>query len=146
MTSDDVLLFQELSRDEGRKPVAYTDTVGHKTCGIGHNMDAKPLAAGVKFPLDDNDIDQIYADDMEVVFEGLDKDFPWWRDMTYARQRVVANMCFNMGLHNLEEFHNTMAAMKDKRYEEAAKGMLDSKWAKQVGHRADLLADMMIEG
>lgn len=146
MNPDDQLLNDELSRDEGRRAVPYIDTVGKQTVGIGHNMDAHPIPADWTLPLSDEHIDLLYSWDMESVFNDLDKAFPWWRKMTYPRQRVLANMCFNMGLPVLSQFVNTLAAMEQGRYTAAASGMMASKWAKQVGKRADRLAEMMENG
>ncbi len=66
--------------------------------------------------------------------------------MDPIRQDVLANMCFNMGIGTLMTFHNTLAAMHDQRWEDAAEGMLASKWASQVGARADRLAEQMRTG
>jgi lysozyme len=50
------------------------------------------------------------------------------------------------GVVTLSEFHNTLNAAKEGRYQECAKHMLNSDWAKQVGSRADRLARMMETG
>jgi lysozyme len=55
-------------------------------------------------------------------------------------------MAFNLGVPKLIGFRNTLADMEAGRYDEAADGMLASLWAKQVGNRADRLADMMRKG
>jgi len=51
-----------------------------------------------------------------------------------------------MGIGWLTTFKNTVANIRTGNYEAAAKGMLASKWAKQVGARAIRLADMMRKG
>ncbi len=72
--------------------------------------------------------------------------------MDEVRQRVIANMCFNMGIGNastgkgLLGFKNTLAAMQRGSYSMAAAGMLNSKWATQVGARATRLARAMETG
>jgi len=55
-------------------------------------------------------------------------------------------MVFNMGMHTFLGFEKMIAALKRGDYEEARKQMLDSKWARQVGDRANRLAKMMEEG
>ena len=55
------------------------------------------------------------------------------------------DMAFNMGYRVLQ-FKNTMKAVEEGRYEDAAKGMLASKWAKQTKSRAVRLAEMMKTG
>jgi lysozyme len=51
-----------------------------------------------------------------------------------------------MGIHGLLTFRNTLEAMRRGNYESAAAGMLASKWARQVGRRADRLAAIMRTG
>lgn len=79
----------------------------------------------------------------------LDTHARWWRDMSLMRQRVVANMCFNMGWlsadgrHGLATFKNTLGAMQRGDYAGAAAGMRASAWSGQVGGRARRLASQM---
>jgi lysozyme len=49
-------------------------------------------------------------------------------------------MCFNLGIARLRGFKKMLAAMQAGDVETAAKEMLDSTWAKQVGARAHRLA------
>lgn len=146
MTPDDQQLHDDLSRDEGRKSTIYFDTVGKQTVGVGHNVDASPLPSDWTLPLTDAQIDKLLDDDITEVFEDLDRACAWWRDMTEPRQRVLANMCFNLGLFKLLQFKNTLAAMQQGRYTAAAVGMIASKWAEQVGARAERLAATMESG
>ena len=144
MTPNDKLLIEELRRDEGVRYFPYKDTVGIDTVGVGHNLKAKPL--DVRYPLTDEQVDSILAEDMIAVFHDLDGKLGWWRTLSYPRQRVMANMCFNLGIGGLLGFKNTLAHVKAGNFEEAAKGMLSSLWARQVGKRAERLARMMREG
>lgn len=57
----------------------------------------------------------------------------------------MMNMAFNMQDRFLT-FVNTLAAIKRGDYTAAADGMLASKWANQVGARAQRLAAMMRTG
>jgi lysozyme len=43
-------------------------------------------------------------------------------------------------------FHDTLQAVQDGRYDDAAWGMLNSAWHRQVGTRAAILADIMRTG
>jgi lysozyme len=146
MNSDDPLLNKELRRDEGVEYTVYLDTLGIPTTGVGRNLNAKPIPEGWTYPLTDAQVDELLADDIGDVFKDLDRVFPWWRQMSYARQRVIANMCFNLGITRLSGFKNTLAAMEQARYTTAAAGMMASKWAGQVGKRAERLAEMMVTG
>ena len=144
MTPDDPLLLSELRRDEGVRLSPYRDTEGILTVGVGHNLEAKPL--DVEYPLTEEKVNQILADDLVLVFSGLDKHLGWWRMLSYPRMRVMANMAFNLGIAGLLTFKNTLAAVQHGEYDEAARGMCSSKWARQVGARALRLAHMMRMG
>ena len=146
MTPNDSLLIRELRRDEGVRNVVYPDTEGHPTTGVGHNLDASPLPEGWTYPLSDDQIDQLLANDLTHDFSALDRHIGWWRTLTYARQRVLANMCFNMGIDGLLEFKHMLANAQSGEYENSAEAMLASKWAQEVGDRSVRLADMMEAG
>lgn len=132
------LLTRDLIADEGMKLKPYKDTVGKLTVGVGRNLDDNGISVDEATFMLQNDID--------VVMAQLDHNLAWWRDMTEPRQRVLANMCFNLGITRLLGFINTLEAMKHGQYDKAASGMLDSLWAKQVGKRAIRLAKQMREG
>lgn len=146
MNPNDEILLKELRRDEGVRNTPYRDTVGVWTVGVGHNMEAKPLPTLWKFPLSDDQIDRLLAGDLADVFEDLDRNLPWWRKLTYARQRVLVNMGFNLGIKGLLGFSNTLKHIQAGNYIQASTGMLASKWARQVHGRANRLAEMMRDG
>lgn len=146
MDTNDPLLIAELRVDEAVKYIPYTDTVGVQTVGVGHNLKVSPLPVGWKYPLNDSQVNTLLATDLKGVFASLDSRLPWWRTLSYVRQRVLANMRFNMGIDGLLMFKNTLSFVRVGRYQDAANGMLCSKWAVQVGDRAKRLADMMVKG
>jgi lysozyme len=132
-------LKDELTVDEGRRKKLYLCTAGKQTIGIGYNIEDNGLP--------DHIIDALFEYSVnELVIKELDKHLPWWKQMTDARQRVLANMCFNLGIQRLLSFKNTLAYMKAGDYERAADGMKSSLWAKQVGDRATRLIAMMRKG
>jgi lysozyme len=139
-------LIAELRRDEGVRYVKYKDTKGIDTTGVGHNLEAKPLPTGWKYPLNDVQVNSLLDDDLEDVFHDLDRNLPWWTDLTDMRQRVLANLCFNMGINRLLGFKKALVAMRQGKFSTAADELLDSTWATQVKGRATRLADMMRKG
>ena len=124
-----------LKKHEGIRFSPYRDTVGKLTIGVGHNLDDKPLTKRA--------VDLILEDDITDTVNDLDSRLPWWRSMDETRQLVIADMCFNMGIGVLLGFKNTLVAMKEGRYTDAAVAMGQSKWAEQVGPRATSLISMM---
>jgi lysozyme len=55
-------------------------------------------------------------------------------------------MVFNMGFSVFSQFRQTIAAINSGDYTKAAAGMLASRWAQQVGARAQRLAEQMAKG
>lgn len=131
-------LREQLILDEGLRLKPYRDSVGKLTIGVGRNLSDVGISMHEAMLLLDNDVDAVEDD--------LDQRLPWWRGLSEARQLVLANMCFNLGIGRLMGFKNTLAAIKVSDYAAAADGMLASKWAGQVGKRAHRLAKMMREG
>lgn len=147
MNDDNLLvLIAELRRDEGVEYKPYKDTKGIDTTGVGHNLQASPLPAGWSYPLTDEQVNVLLTQDIQNVFADLDHNLPWWTDLNDVRQRVLANMAFNLGITKLLGFKNTLAAMRQGKYKDASSGMLNSAWAAQVKGRAVRLADMMLRG
>jgi lysozyme len=128
----------QLIRDEGLRLKPYKDTVGKLTIGVGRNLDAEGISEEEARILLRNDI----------VKAGLAvaKALPWVQYLDDIRFAVLLNMSFNMGIGGLLEFKKTLAHVRAKQYAEAAKDMLQSHWAQQVGVRAQRLARQMETG
>lgn len=132
------VLKAELVRDEGLRLKAYRDSVGKLTIGVGHNLDDVGITYAAAM--------QMLEDDILDVMGQMDAQIEWWATLDDARQRVLANMAFNLGIKGLLGFQHMLAAAKVGNFEEAAEQMLSSKWATQVGARAVRLAQMMRTG
>lgn len=128
----------ELVRDEGLRLKPYMDTVGKLTVGIGRNLTDNGITEDEAFVMLQNDIANAENDLMIQL--------PLYNHLSEVRQRVLVNMCFNMGIGKLLTFKQTLGFISVERYNDAADSMLDSLWAKQVGVRAVRLADMMRTG
>ena len=144
--SNEILLIGELRRDEGVRYEPYNDTMGIPTVGVGQNLKAAPLPDVWSYPLTDDQVDNLLKQDLQVVYKGLTDNLPWWLFLDAVRQRVLANMCFNMGIGKLLTFQNTLGFVKNGQFKQAADGMANSVWAKQVGERAVRLENMMRTG
>lgn len=131
-------LKQQLVRDEGERLKPYKDTVGKMTVGIGRNLDDVGISHNEAMVLLDNDVTRSAS----ALFQA----FPWAEHLDDARQGVLLNMAFNIGLDGLRNFKQTLALVEGQKWDDAAKAMLQSKWATQVGKRADRLAEQMRTG
>lgn len=131
-------LKAELERDEGRRSKPYRDTEGVLTIGVGWNLEANGLPQTV--------IDMLFNISLGNAIEDAKRLFPTFEELSPVRQRVLVNMAFNLGRDRLAQFVKMRAAVADRDWMRAADEMLDSKWAGQVGARAERLAEMMRAG
>lgn len=138
---DKTQLIKELRRDEGVVPFSYQDHLGYWTIGVGRLIDKKKGGR-----LRDSEIDFMLSNDIDDFEQQLIDALPWYSKLDGVRQRVLVNMAFNLGIAGLLGFKNTLAMIERGDYAGAAKGMLASKWASQVGDRAKRLAIMMERG
>lgn len=135
---DDDRLAATLMQDEGFRGVPYVDTEGKLTIGYGRNL--------IDNPLQPHEAAELLMSDITRTVRDLDRMLPWWRSLSEARQMVLANMAYNLGLPRLLGFQKFLAAAKRGDYDLAAHEMLDSLWHKQVGKRAERLAEEMRHG
>lgn len=127
-------LFDQLKLHEGVRDTPYEDTEGHLTLGVGHNL-SKPISPAV--------IELMLSEDVEDAEADLDRIFSPWRDLSKNRKLALVDMMFNLGSPSFVKFYRFWKAMTMKEYDDAAKEMLNSKWAEQVGQRAVRLSEMM---
>lgn len=128
----------DLKNDEGVKLRLYKDTTGHATIGCGRNLDDVGIS--------NDESDLMLSNDIARVTRSLDIAFPFWRSLSDARQRAMANLCFNMGFAKLLGFRKMLDAIRAGDFDTAAKELLDSAYADQVGNRAVRIANMLQSG
>lgn len=134
-------LLADLRRDEGEVLHAYQDSLGYWTIGVGRLID-KRLGGGItsaesKFLL---------LNDVAKVIQGLDRELPWWRTLSESRQRVLANLCFQLGLSGLLKFHTMLGALKVGDYRLAAERLRKSLLYQQTTARAERHAKVLEGG
>lgn len=140
MTDDQFLAM--LTRHEGTRKTVYRDSRGYWTIGVGFLVDPSVPGAG----LTDEEIKAVLTIRVDAVYDELIVREPWIANLSSNRMAVLLDMAYNLGEAHLESFKNTLAFIKNGDYNQAAMGMLNSLWAKQVGARATELADMMRNG
>lgn len=134
--SDDIVFgpafVADLKRDEDLRLKPYLDTVGKLTIGYGRNLDDLGITpAEANMMLDTN---------IKFALHDLDDNAPWWRGLPETARRGLANMCFNLGWPRLSGFVRMLEALQAGDFDTAAAEALDSRWAQQVGDRAQRIA------
>ena len=133
-----VKLAEQLKQHEGLRLKPYTDTVGKLTLGIGRNLEGKGITEKEALFMLNNDVDYFYSQ--------LNKRLTWFNALDDARQNVLVNMAFNLGIRGLLTFKMTLSLIEYGDYDNAATEMLNSVWAYQVGQRAIELSKQMATG
>jgi lysozyme len=131
-------IISDLERDEGVRLKPYLDTVGKTTIGVGRNLTDNGITAAEARMLLQNDLSRISDE--------LDRVVPWWREMSDSRQNALVNMAFNLGMPRLLTFKKMMLALENGNFETAWAEAMGSKWAAQVGKRANRIADCFMKG
>lgn len=124
-----------LVEHEKYRQFAYTDSTGHLTIGIGRNLTDRGINPTEAYYLLDDDI--FYFNNK------LNHYLPFFSELDENRQIVLIDMCFNLGVQGLLAFKQMVSALESHDYERAAREMMESKWAEQVGERATQLAAIM---
>ena len=115
----------------------YEDSVGLITIGWGRNLDGKGLSL--------KECQLLFDNDLHDALQGA-ASLPYWEQLCGARQMVIVDMVFNLGLTRFLKFKKLNAALAIRDYIIAAAEMLDSRWASQVGRRAAKLIKIMKTG
>ncbi len=139
--------------------MAYVDTLGHPTVGIGYNLD-RPTAreditrmalnydavrAG-KVPLAIGQVEFLFSRDFEAAMSdartivGID----CWCSLPEDCKIALTDMSFNLGFSKLRKFKKLIAAIVAGDFRSAAAEALNSEWSKQVGARATHNAQLFL--
>lgn len=138
-------LEELIIKHEGYQQYPYVDSTGDRiylengniTVGIGCN-----LSAGISMDLS-KIIMRYYLNES---INSLKSYCPVFNNLDEARQAVLIDMCFNMGINKLMKFTKTLGFIIEGKYEDASKEMLNSQWSQQVGKRAITLSEMILTG
>jgi len=122
--------------DATGKPLRKGDTLeGHPTIGYGRNL------SGLGISLAESDM--LLEHDIQRVVGELIASLPFFTRLSTVRKSVLIDMCYNIGIKRLLNFARMISAIEVHDYKTAAREIVDSKYAKQVGRRAQTLSQMM---
>ena len=138
-------LRDQLEIDEGVVYEIYNDHLGYPTFGIGHLITASdpeydsPLGTRV----DVSRVAEAFEQDVQTVLSECTVLYPDFDDLPEEVQQIIANMMFNLGRPRLSKFRGMKAGVDDQNWQRAADEMVDSRWYRQGGARAERLVERM---
>ena len=129
---------QLIKSHEGVRMTPYMDSVGKCTIGVGRNLTDRGLTV--------EEVELLFETDFKLAKHILDIWLADWQSYPASVQMALLSMAFNLGGPRLSGFVKLRAALIDHNYQKAARQALDSRWAKQVGSRAEEIAKLIGEG
>ena len=127
-----------LREKEGLMLKPYKCPTGHLTIGYGRNLEARGISI--------KDAEFMLAEDVAAAIGDLRRVLPKFETYSEERQVALIDMMFNLGVGAFLEFVRMIAAIEAGDWEEAARQVLASKYAKQVGPRAVEVSQMLKGG
>ena len=148
-----------ISLHEGYEQCVYTDTTGHKTIGIGFNLergDAPSIIQSVGADFDavynggqcltDGQINDIFSGDLNIAKSGAQSCVSSFKDQCDDIQSVLIDLSFNLGEAGLCEFGTFIGQINSNDYASAAADLKTTLWCSQVGNRCTDDTDIISYG
>ena len=124
-------LLDSIKKHEGFRSKPYPDPI--------HGWDVPTFGIGFTY-ITEEESEYLLKRRVARIREQLTTSIPKFTSLSENIQNVLIEMAFQLGVVGLLRFKKTLAAISNEDYEEAAKEMLDSKWARQVPRRAAEMA------
>jgi lysozyme len=134
-------LRQQLISDEGLKLTPYQDQFGNWTVGVGHL-----ITDGNRSPINIQRANELLIGDINTVLNDCEGQVWYNACDTQDRQCALLNLCFNIGIDKLREFHTFLGLVAQKKWAEAAEDLRHTLWYTQVRHRAERIAFAIEKG
>ena len=140
-----------LRQEEGVVRSAYSDTTGHRTIGVGHNIDASGRTDLLDRVLSDAEISQLLQGDIgsheDQLRSELSRTFPdLWESASPGLQNALSQSAFQLGARGfVSGFPDALRAAVAGDADALEEALLDSKWATQTPGRVQRVADRFRE-
>ena len=136
-------LREQLKIDEGCVYELYNDHLGYATFGIGHLVTESDPEHGsdIGTEVSESRVVEAFEQDVQTVLSDCAILYPDFDELPEEAQQVIANMMFNIGRPRLSAFKGMKAGVDARDWNEAADQMVDSRWYRQVGARAERLVE-----
>ena len=146
-------ICQRLIMHEGLRLQPYFCSKNKLTIGVGRCVETNPITAEEEKVIGDwqhgiTKCSAIYLlqNDIKNVCKELKTKLKFFKDLDDERQYALIDMAFNLGVSGLLRFSKMLNALKNKKYQEASKECLNSKYAKDVPQRANRIANVLATG
>lgn len=146
-------LEAQVKASESYRLTAYRSMAGELTVGYGHDCGAAPVSGIAKAGdrITPEEAEGLFQKDLTSAVWSVRRSLPWVRTLTPARQAVLYEMTFAMGLGEsdatgLLSLDSALREMEAGNYSQASQRLLASAWAGRTGSRASRLARQLETG
>ena len=129
--------IQYIKTNEGLRLMPYRCKANKLTIGYGRNLDSVGISVKEAKMMLANDIDKAVNALYNIFGVQL------FCSLSNNRQVVLIDMMFNLGRTRFNKFKKMIRAIKAGDFKQAARELLDSRYATQVPRRAHTNADLM---
>ena len=136
-----VKVKEMLIDEESFSQYVYPDINGYLTIGYGRSIDHR-IGRGIS----NSEALQLLDNDIFYFTNKLLQFYPYFSQLNDARQVVLVNLCFNLGIKGLLGFDKMLKAITDSRWDDAEAELLNSDAAKQLPNRYRKLGAILREG
>jgi lysozyme len=126
-----------IRRHEGLRLKPYKCTANKTTIGYGRNLDDVGVSRA--------EAESMLAVDIDACVADLET-FPYWAVLTESRKAALIDLRFNLGGQGFRKFKKMGFALAAGEYQVAGDELMDSRYAAQVGGRANEIAGMLRDG
>ena len=131
-------MIDQINRHEGFRAKPYDCPAGKLTIGYGRNIEDMGITM--------TEAEYLLVNDLTRSQTELTNSLPWYKGLSHRRKQAMLNLHFNMGTGTLSKFQKFLKAMSESDYSTAKAELLNSKYAQQVGKRAQEVAEQIVNG
>ena len=147
--------YDMIALNEGVKPKVYRDSKGHRTIGVGFNLEDAGNRRMLKKEgininelfkgreLDKREIKTLYNHSLTQAFNDAQKFDKGFAKRPESVKKAIVDMSFNLGLTKLNKFKKMREGLEANDYSTAADEMVDSEWFKQIKSRGPRTVGLM---
>lgn len=146
-------LEAQVKASEGYRLTAFHSNDGALTVGYGHDCSLSPVSGVAKAGdrIRPEQAESLFQKDLASTVWSIRRTFPWVRTLSPARQAVIYEVGFSMGIgvsgpSGLNSLNSLLRDMEAGDYDGASNALQESDWARRSSPRAHRLAKQLETG
>lgn len=128
----------QLKIDEGVRLMPYKDQFGNLTIGCGRNLTADGIS--------ESEMEMMLASDVNHAAVAAATLFNFDATISDERKAALVNLSFNLGEEKLSKFTQFVGFVNARDWNGAADDLIQTKYATEVGPRAQRICDKLRNG